>query len=113
MAQRFSVVNINDGEHEIFMRGYVGLDELRKSRLVLGIMSEVPSSKLVPFQIQHCLFLDYPGIDKDMSHEDLHKLIDLYDDLVEEEYIYLDEIVDLELPGLDTSDDIFIEEWNV
>ena len=55
MAQRFSVVNINDGEHEIFMRGYVGLDELRKSRLVLGIMSEVPSSKLVPFQIQHCL----------------------------------------------------------
>ena len=110
MAQRFSVVNINDGEHEIFMRGYVGLDELRKSRLVLGIMSEVPSSKLVPFQIQDCLFLDYPGNDKDMTHEDLHKLIDLYDDLVEEEYIYLDEIVDLELSGLDTSDDIFIEE---
>ena len=110
MAQRFSVVNINNGEYEIFMRGFVGIKELQKSRLVLGIMSEVSSTKLVPFQIQHCLFLDYPGNDKDMSHEDLNKLIELYDDLVEEEYIYLEEIVDLDLPGLDTSDDIFIEQ---
>lgn len=108
MAKRFSVVNMNDGENEIFMRGFVNVKDLKKSKLVVGLMTEVPSSTLVPFQILHCLFLDYPDNDTDISHEELDKLIEVYDDLVEDEYIFLEEVLEFELPGL-MNDETFIE----
>ncbi len=108
MAKRFSVINMNDGENEIFMRGFADLKDLKKSELIVGLMTEVPSSTLVPFQILHCLFLDYPGNDTDISHEELDKLVELYDDLVEDEYISLEEVLEFELPGL-MSEDTYVE----
>lgn len=108
MAKRFSIVNIKD--EEVFLRGYVEPKDLSKSQVVVSIMTEVPNYTLIPVTIQHCLFLDFPDNDEDISLEDLEGILDVFDDLVNDEYIYLEELLELELPGLNNEDDVFIEE---
>ncbi len=109
MAKRFSIVQIPSLEEEVFLTGFVEPKDLSKSEVVVEIMSEVASSEYISMQIQHCLFLDYPGDDEDITVETLEEILDVFDDLVEDEYIFVEDILDFELPGLNTDDEEYIE----
>ena len=99
MAKRFSIVTIDD-EHEVFLRGYVDVSDLHKSKKVVSIMSEKSSYVKYPFRIEHCLLMDFPDGEEDISVEELNILLDVFDDLVEDDYIYVEEMLEFELYGL-------------
>ena len=105
MAKRFSIVNINN-EQEVFIRGFIEPKDLSKSKIIVGLIAEKSSFEKYPFVIEHCLLLDFPGEDEDISVEDFKTLLDVFDDLVEDDYISVEEVIEFELYGLGGSDKI-------
>ena len=105
MAKRFSIVTI-DEEHEVFLRGYVDVSDLHKSKGIVSIMSKKSSFMKYPFKIEHCLLLDSPNSEEDISVEELRMLLDVFDDLVEDDYIYVEDILEFELYGLSDVEEI-------
>lgn len=102
MAKRFSIVTVND--EEVFLRGYANPSDLAKSNIFIEIMSEISSFMTVEVEINHCLFLDYPHNDEDISIEDLNAMLEIFDALVDKEYIFSEEILSFEMAGLKQED---------
>ena len=98
MAKKFSIVTVK-GE-EIFLKGYAEPSDLHKSNIFVEIVSDISSFNTVEVEINHCLLLDYPGENVDISNEDLNDMLDIFDDLVENEHIYSEELITFEMVGM-------------
>ena len=99
MAKRFTIVGVGE-DSEFFYPGYMGIEELPEAESVLEELMNYSALEKVSVVISHCLLLDFPEPDEDISDEELDILLDSYEDLVDEGYIYLDEVAELELDGL-------------
>lgn len=98
MAKKFSIVEIED--NEIFLTGWKNPEDLPNSVAFLKVMGDISSYSNVKVTINHCLFLDFPGELEDISAEDLNIILNIFDELVEKEHIYLEENIIFEMKGL-------------
>lgn len=106
MAKRFSIVTLNNNEN-LFLRGFVEPSELSNSELFLDMLSEFSSFEKVAVEIEHCLLLDYPGKDENISISELEELVDKFDILMEANHLYSEELLSFELYGI--KEDEYIE----
>lgn len=98
MSKKFSIVTVND--EEIFLKGYAEPSDLYKSDIFVEIVSEISSFNTVNVEINHCLLLDFPGENVDISIEELNDMLDIFDSLVEQDYIYSEEVLIFEMMGM-------------
>ena len=98
MAKRFSIVSLNN--EDIFLPGFVLPKELSKSSLFIEILSEFSSFEKVNVEIEHCLLLDFPDKDEDISLKDLDILVDNFDILIEKGHLYSEEILSFDIYGI-------------
>lgn len=101
MAKRFTVVQV--GEYELFYKGYKMPEELHKSNHFIDALLEYSASDLVDISVRHFLFTDYPKPIEDITDDELSDLVDVFDDVVEDGYIWLDEEANFQLYGLKES----------
>lgn len=99
MAKRFTIVNFNDEEF-IYLKGFKTEDEITDSEAVLETWNNYYETDTVHIIIDHCLLLDVPEPDEDISDEDLDIVIEMWDSLVEDEHIYLEERAEFDTTGL-------------
>lgn len=99
MSKRFSIVDVEN--KEIFLKGWVNPEDLSDSKVFLSVMSEISSYSSVKIVINHCLLLDYPGVTEDITSEELDDLLEVFDELVENNHIYLEENIIFNMQGLD------------
>ena len=104
MAKKFSIVTIKNNEEEIFLRGFAEPEDLSNSKLFVANLSEFSTYDKVFVEIEHCLLLDFPGNDVDISVKELSILVEDFDDLVDGGYIYSEAVIHLEMYGI--KDDI-------
>lgn len=102
MAKKFSIITVNS--EEIFLKGYAEPSDLYKSEIFVEIVSDISSFNTVEVEINHCLLLDFPGENVDISVEELNDMLDIFDNLVEQEYIFSEEIITFEMQGLQVED---------
>ena len=102
MAKRFSKVSIGEDD-ELFFKGYIDIMDLEKSESFLNILEEknMESTEKTPICIEHCLFLDFPDSEEDMIESELDDLIDMYDYIESEGYIYSEEKKEFEISHID------------
>ena len=105
MAKRFSIVRI--GDESIFLRGYAEATDLGQSEVFLETLATYSSFEKVNVEIEHCLLLDFPGRDVDISIEDLEELVDNFEVLMDENHLYSEEILSFEILGI--KEDEYIE----
>lgn len=98
MAKRFSIVSVKN--EEIFLKGFALPKDLPNSNLFLEVLGEIPTSDSVNVEINHCLLLDFPGDDSDITVEELNILLEKYDYLIENDHIYSEEIITFAINGL-------------
>lgn len=106
MAKRFSIVTVNN--EDIFLKGYAMPKDLSNSKIFLEVLSEISSYQKVEVEINHCLFLDFPDDDVDISVEDLEFVVENVDYFIENQNIFSEEIITFEMNGL--MDDEIVEE---
>ena len=102
MAKRFTVVQVED--NELFYTGYLNPEELHKSEDFIETLLEYSVFDVVNIVVRHFLFTDYPTPIEDMTDEELDDLIEIFDKVVEDGYIWLEEEAEFQLPGLKEED---------
>lgn len=107
MAKRFSIVTLEG--NEIFIPGFIEPIQLCDSDSFIDIMMEISPSIKVPIQIEHCLMLDFPGNDEDISLDDLEVVLDKFDYFLENDNIYCESEITFEMDGL--GEDEYIVEY--
>lgn len=98
MAKKFSIVTL-EGK-EIFIPGFIEPVQLCDSDSFIDIMMGVAPTVKVPIQIEHCLVLDYPGNDVDISLDDLEVVLDRFDYFLEHDHIFCESEIKFEMDGL-------------
>lgn len=120
--KKFSIVtifgNTVEEDEEIFLPGFCEIEDLSDSSVFFEIMSDISSSDTVDIEIEHCYLLDKPYLDgellgkvyaKDMTDEEMEKLLEDFDKLLEEDMIYCEDSIEFDLEGLN-DDEVLIEE---
>ena len=123
MLKKFSIVTVFgnevDEDEEIFLPGFCEIEDLGDSEVFFDIMSEIPTSETVDIEIEHCILLEKPYIDgevvnldnsEDISEIDLEALLDDFDMLLEDDYIFCKESITFDLEGSYVDEEELIEE---
>jgi hypothetical protein len=100
MAKKFTVALIND-TYQVFLPGFVEIEELSDSLEIVDILSEYSSFEKVSFLVEHSLFNDFPNQKNiDISDKDIVLLMDNYEYLLNEGYISIEEVAEFEIYGI-------------
>lgn len=98
MAKRFTVVQV--GEYELFYKGYKMPEELHNSNAFINALLEYSVLDLVDISVRHFMFTDYPTPVEDITDDELSDLIEVFDEVVDDGYIWLEEEAEFQLYGL-------------
>lgn len=108
--KKFSVVTIfTEEREEIFYEGFTEMDDLTDSDEFVEALLEIPSSKLVDVEIENMVLMERPCIDgeklniediEDIKEKELDSLIDNFEKLLEENYIYCEDVIEFKINGI-------------
>ena len=98
MAKKFSIITLD--EKEIFIPGFIEPVQLCDSDSFIDIMMTISPTIKVPILIEHCLILDYPGNNVDISLDDLEVVLERFDYFLENDYIFCESEIKIEMNGL-------------
>lgn len=96
-GKRFSIVMFRD--IDIFLKGFKLPDDLKKSSIFCEEFSKIPETEPVYIEIHHLVYMDGSKdlVDaSDLNLSDIHSNFDYY---LEHERIYVDGIVELNVPA--------------
>lgn len=99
MAKRFSLVRIENHDG-LCLPGWVAPQDLADCDDFAETMMSISCFDTVEIEIEHCLFLDFPDNDTDMSEDEIEDMLEIFDDLVENDNIYSEEVISFQLDGL-------------
>ena len=103
MAKRFSVIKVGE-KKELFCSGYVETSDLEDIDAFIDCLEKVSSFEQVHVTISHMMYMDFPEPNEDITNDDLAILLEIFDSLADDGYIYLERTIDFDIDGLGEDD---------
>ena len=98
MAKRFSYIQI--GEDIVLAKGFKTVKSLMNLSSISKILEGYSVLDNVHIRVNHCLFMDYPSPIEDISDKELETLGSVFMQAIQDNLIYLEKYIDLDVHGL-------------
>lgn len=103
-GKRFSIVMFNDVD--IFLKGFKMPEDLEKSSVFCEEYSKILLTESVYIEIHHLVYLDGSDTLSDAGKLELSRISKNFDSYVADEKIYVEEILELDIPAEEEEDEL-------